>query len=121
MSARVLIGIGLLGGIGAIARFVCDTGVSEWAGREFPYGTFAVNILGSFLLGMFVGAALGADAYRLAGTGLLGAFTTFSTWALESHRLGEEGRLRVGLVNFAVSLLFGVIAAWAGRRVGAQL
>jgi CrcB protein len=73
------------------------------------------------LLGVLVGAALSGDAYRLAATGLVGAFTTFSTWALESHRLGEDGQLRAAILNFAVSLLLGVTAAWAGRHLGAAL
>lgn len=119
MSLALVIGIGLLGGAGAIARFLLDGGVSARTGREFPYGTLAVNLLGSFLLGVFVGAALGSDTYRLFGTGLIGAFTTFSTWTLESHRLGEDGRLQVGTLNFAISLLLGVTAAWVGRHLGA--
>lgn len=119
MSPAVIVGIGVLGGLGAVARFVLDGSVSARVGREFPYGTLAVNLLGSLALGAFVGAALGGDAYRLAGTGLIGAFTTFSTWTLESHRLGEEGRLRVSVANFAVSLVLGVGAAWLGRHIGA--
>lgn len=121
MSLLALIGVGLLGGAGAVGRFMLDGSVAARVGREFPYGTLSVNILGSFLLGAFVGAALGGNAYRLAGTGLVGGFTTFSTWALESHRLGEDGRLRVGVVNFAVSLILGVTAAWLGRHLGAGL
>jgi len=121
MSALVVAGIGVLGGLGAIARFLLDGGVSGRLGSEFPYGTLAVNVLGSFLLGALVGAALSEDAFRLAGTGLVGAFTTFSTWTLESHRLGEDGELTRGAANFGVSLVLGVIAAWAGRQLGAAL
>jgi CrcB protein len=121
MSVATVVGVGLLGGIGAIARFLLDGSVTGRVGREFPYGTLAVNILGSCLLGVLVGAALSDDADRLAGTGLIGGFTTFSTWALESHRLGEDGRLRSGLGNFAVSLVLGVFAAWAGRHIGSAL
>jgi CrcB protein len=121
MSLTVVLGIGLLGGVGAIARFALDGAVASRAGRAFPYGTLAVNILGSFLLGVLVGAALSASTYRLIGTGLIGAFTTFSTWMLESHRLGEDRRLDVGLANFAVSLVLGVTAAWAGRHLGRSL
>ncbi|HEX2102075.1 MAG TPA: CrcB family protein [Solirubrobacteraceae bacterium] len=62
----------------------------------------------SFLLGVFVGAALSADTYRLVGTGLVGAFTTFSAWMLESHRLGEDGELARGFANFALSLVLGL-------------
>jgi CrcB protein len=121
MSPLVALAVGVLGGAGAVSRFLLDGAVTEWVGRDFPYGTLAVNLLGSLLLGVFVGAALSPDAYRVAGIGLIGAFTTFSTWAFESHRLGEDGQLRVGIVNFVVSLVLGVAAAWAGRRLGAAL
>jgi fluoride exporter len=121
MSLAVVVGVGVLGGLGAIARFLLDGQVSGWAGRDFPFGTLAVNLLGAFMLGVFVGAALGKDAYTEAGTGLIGGFTTFSTWTLESHRLGEEGRLHAGAANFAVSVLLGVLLAWAGRHFGAML
>ena len=121
MSAAALLGVGLLGGAGAIGRFLLDGGVADRLGRAFPYGTLAVNLLGSFLLGLLVGLALDDDAYRLAGTGLVGAFTTFSTWTLESHRLAEDGELPLGVLNFAVSLLLGVTLAWLGRHIGTAL
>jgi len=121
MSLPVLLAIGVLGGAGSIARFLLDGAVAARFGRDFPYGTLAVNLSGSLALGLLVGAALASDAYRLAGTGLLGAYPTFSTWALESHRLGEDGQLRLGALNFAVSLVLGVGAAWFGRRLGAAL
>ena len=89
MSLPMLLGIGLLGGAGAIGRFLLDGAVASQVGRSFPWGTLAVNISGAFALGALVGANLGADALRLAGTGVLGSFTTFSTWMLESHRLGS--------------------------------
>ena len=121
MSVLVVLGIGVLGGLGSVARFVLDGAVTSRAGRAFPFGTLAVNLAGAFALGVIVGAALDEDAYRLAGTGLVGAFTTFSTWVLESHRLAEDGRLRLGALNIAVSLGLGLVAAWAGRKVGAAL
>lgn len=121
MSALTLAGIGLLGGIGALGRFVLDGAVSSRLGRGFPFGTLAVNLSGALALGVLVGAAVSDDALRLAGTGLLGAYTTFSTWALESHRLGEDGRLPLGAVNFAVSLALGVAVAWAGEQLGGAL
>jgi CrcB protein len=118
VSAGVLVAVGLLGGAGALARFLLDAAVALRVGRDLPFGTFAVNVSGAFVLGLLVGAALDGDAYRLAGTGFLGAYTTFSTWALESHRLGEDGRLGLGLLNFVASLAFGVAAAWLGRELG---
>jgi CrcB protein len=116
-----VLGVGLVGGSGAIARFLLDGAVASRIGREFPYGTLCVNVLGAFILGALAGAGVARDAYRLAGTGLIGAFTTFSTWTLESHRLGEDGEMRLGIMNFAVSLILGIGAAWAGQRIGAAL
>jgi fluoride exporter len=121
MSLPLLIGVGVLGGLGGIARFRLDGRVSERVGREFPYGTLVVNMVGAFVLGLLVGLVLDSAADALAGTGLVGGFTTFSTWTLESHRLGEDGRLRVGALNFAASLVVGVGAAWAGRKLGVRL
>jgi CrcB protein len=121
MSLALLLGIGLVGGAGAVARFLLDGAISGRVGRSFPWGTLAVNITGAFLLGTLVAAGVGADALRLGATGVLGSFTTFSTWALESHRLGEDGQLRLGIANFLVSLLLGVTAAWLGRELGAAL
>ncbi len=120
MSLAILCGIGLLGGIGAVARFLLDGAVAARVQNSFPWGTLTVNLTGSLGLGMLV-AAVDGDPLRLAGTGLIGAFTTFSTWALESHRLGEEGQLRLGILNFAVSLILGVGAVWLGQQVGAAL
>ncbi len=121
MSPAVVAGIGLIGGLGAIARFLLDGAVAERVARDFPFGTLAVNLLGTFVLGVLVGAALDGDSYRLAGTGLVGAFTTFSTWQLESHRLGENGQRQLAFLNFAISLVLGIAAAWAGRHIGTAL
>jgi fluoride exporter len=121
MSVLIVIAVGLVGGVGAIARFALDGAVSGRAGRDFPFGTLAVNLSGAFALGLVAEAVTGANAYRVVGTGLIGAFTTFSTWAFESHRLGEEGELRLGAVNFVVSLVLGILAVWAGRQVGMWL
>lgn len=116
MTVALALGIGLLGGAGAIARFLLDGAVSGRVGGRFPWGTLAVNASGSFVLGVVAGAADG-DAYRLLATGLLGAYTTFSTWMLESHRLGEDSRLRLGAANFALSLAVGVATVWIGRQL----
>lgn len=121
MSASLLVAVGVLGGIGAVTRFLLDGAVSRRVARAFPYGTLAVNLSGAFLFGLVVGSTLSGDALRLATLGLLGGFTTFSTWALESHRLAEDGRGALGAMNFAVSLALGVALAWAGREVGLSL
>ena len=99
MSLAVLAGVGLLGGVGALARLLLDRAVSLRVGGRLPWGTLAVNLTGALALGVLVGAAVSGDALRLAGTGLLGAYTTFSTWMLESHREAEEGRLGAGVAS----------------------
>jgi fluoride exporter len=121
MSVAVLIGVGLLGGLGAIGRFLIDGAVAARVGNGFPWGTLVVNLSGALALGVLVGAEVGGDALRLAGTGLLGAYTTFSTWMFETQRLAEDGRLRHGLANLLVSLVLGVALAWAGREIGGWL
>ena len=121
MSALVWIGIGLLGGVGALARFALDALVSARARSGLPLGTLAVNVTGAFVLGLLVGLAVRGDALRLAGTGALGAYTTFSTWMLESHRLGEDGELALAALNIGLSLGAGLAAAELGRAIGRAL
>ena len=121
MSASTTFALGLLGGVGAIARFLLDGAVSARVRGDFPYGTLAVNLSGALLLGVLAGAVTSDETTRLLGTGFLGAYTTFSTWALESHRLAEEGEGASGALNFAVSLVLGVAAAWIGTKLGARI
>ena len=121
MSPAVLAAVGLLGGAGAIARLLLDGAVSARAGGGFPWGTLAVNLTGAFVLGVLVGAALTGDGLRLAATGLLGSFSTFSTWTFESHRAAEDGRLPVSVANLAGSLVLGVMLAGLGRELGGLL
>jgi fluoride exporter len=117
---RVLVwaAVAVLGGVGALVRFALDGAVSELASSEFPWGTLAVNISGAFTLGLFAGLALHGDALLLAGTALLGSYTTFSTWMFETHRLAEEGSSRIALVNVLLSLALGVGAVALGRTIG---
>lgn len=121
MSVGTALALGLLGGIGALGRFLIDGAVAGRVGRDFPYGTMAVNLSGALLLGILAGAVSSDETTRLLGTGLLGSYTTFSTWALESHRLAEEGDVRLGALNFAVSLALGVAVAWIGMELGGRL
>jgi len=117
----VWVGVVALGGVGAVARFALDSAVSQRAGSGFPVGTLAVNLSGAFLLGLLVGADVAGDALLLAGTAALGSYTTFSTWMLESHRLGEDGELGRMWLNIALSLLAGLAAAALGRALGGLL
>lgn len=121
MSLAVLLGVGLLGGLGATGRFVLDEFVSTRDSSVFPAGILVVNLLGAFTLGVIVGAAVHGDARRLVATGLLGGFTTFSTWMLDSHRLHENGHRRAFWLNLGVSLAAGLLVIWLGRRLGSAL
>lgn len=117
----VWVGVALLGGVGALARFFVDGVVSERSGGDLPVGTFVVNLSGAVLFGLLTGLALNGDALLLAGTAVLGSYTTFSTWMLESHRLAEDDRPWMGWANIAVSLMAGVAAAALGRAIGSGL
>ncbi len=122
MTALLWLGVGLLGGVGALGRFLLDAAVSLRLGRQFPVGTLAVNASGAFLLGLLVGLGVGGRGMLLAGVALLGSYTTFSTLMLESHRLGEDGELRLAAANLAGSLLAGIgTAAAAGWLLGGVL
>lgn len=121
MSTLVVLGIGALGGVGAVARFLADGVIAERSPTGFPAGTFAVNLSGALLLGVLAGAGTDDQLLRLAATGLLGSYTTFSTWMLESQRLGEDGELRLGLVNLGLSLAGGIGLAWLGLQLGELL
>lgn len=121
MSAAAWIGVALLGGCGAIARFAFDGWVGARARGGLPLGTLAVNLSGALALGLLTGLALSGEALVLAGTATLGSYTTFSTWMLESQRLAEDSELRLALVNVALSIAAGVGAAALGRAIGAHL
>jgi CrcB protein len=111
----------LIGGAGSVVRFLIDGVVSSAAGRDFPFGTMAVNLSGALVLGLLTGLALGHDQALLAGTAAVGSYTTFSTWMLETQRLAEERQYRKAIANVAVSLVLGVAAAALGRLIGAHL
>lgn len=121
MSLLALAGVGVLGGLGAAARFLVDGAVASRVATGFPAGTLVVNLSGALAVGVLLGATVSEDAFRLIATGLVGSYTTFSTWALESHRLAEDGELWRAGANFIVSLVLGVALAWLGTELGAEL
>jgi CrcB protein len=112
------LGVGVLGGVAAIARFLVDGAVASRAGGVFPAGTLAVNLSGALLLGLVTGLALTGDALLLAGTAVLGSYTTFSTWLFETHRLAEDDQRLATVANVVGSLLLGLAATAAGRWIG---
>jgi CrcB protein len=120
-TALLTIGIALLGGVGAVLRYVIHGVIVRVNPDDFPLGTFIVNIAGSFALGLLVGAGAGHDARLLAGTALLGAFTTFSTWLFETERLASDGYAATAVVNIVISLALGVGAVALGVVVGSAI
>lgn len=117
----VWIGVGVLGGVGAVARFVVDAVVSASVPGRFPSGTLIVNVTGALLLGLLVGLGLDGNALLLLGTAVMGSYTTFSTWMFETHRLAEDGQLGLVGANLAVSVLLGLGAVAVGRLIGGAL
>jgi len=121
VSVPVWIAVGLLGGIGALARFIVDGFIASRLRPDFPLGTFVVNISGAAILGLLVGLGLTGNGLLLAGTATIGSYTTFSTWMLESQRLVEDGELAIAAGNVALSLGLGLGAVALGRFIGAHL
>lgn len=121
MDLLLWLGLGVLGGVGALCRFLFDGAVSARFAGGFPAGTLAVNATGALVLGILVSSAIGDDGLRVVGVGLLGSFTTFSTWMLESERAAEDGKTRTAVANVAISLAVGVALAWAGMQIGEAL
>jgi len=122
--AILLIGLG--GFAGAIARYLVDGVVSDRTGGAFPWGTLVINLTGSFVLGLLFAmtaerAILPAEIRGPVMIGFLGAYTTFSTFMLESWRLVESGAWGLALVNLGGSVLLGLIAVVAGLTLGRAL
>ncbi|WP_205876990.1 fluoride efflux transporter CrcB [Mycobacterium camsae] len=111
------VGVMFIGGVGSVTRFLVDRTVARRAGRPFPYGTLTVNITGAALLGFLTSLTLPKDVSLLIGTAFVGAYTTFSTWMLETQRLGEERRMLAAFANVAVSVLLGLGAVLLGQRI----
>jgi len=121
-----LFAIAVGGALGALMRFLVSTGTYLLFGRGFPYGTLMVNVLGSLLMGaLFVvlsdRLALGPEWRGGLLVGLLGAFTTFSTFSLETLMLLEEGRWLGASVNVFLSVVLCLAATWIGLTLTRQI
>ncbi len=121
----IVVGVMVAGACGAVLRYLVDHVVQRRAGGTFPVGTLVINVSGSFVLGLLTASALhhGVSTAWLtvAGTGLIGAYTTFSTFAFDAVRLAEGGRWRPALVNVVASVGLGVGAAALGLALGSTL
>jgi CrcB protein len=124
MSIYIAIAVG--GSMGAVSRYWMSTTTYQWLGLAFPYGTLAVNLLGSLLMG-FLSVLL---VYRLQVSeelrigilsGFLGSFTTFSTFAIDTIELGMDDSLSKALIYILLSVLLCVLGALAGLLAAKQL
>ncbi|NUR73855.1 MAG: fluoride efflux transporter CrcB [Hamadaea sp.] len=109
--------------VGAPLRYLTDRMVQARHDSVFPWGTFAVNITGSFILGLITASTLHASAPVLAlvGTGLCGALTTYSTFGYETLRLFQEKARSLAVLNAVASVVAGLGAAYAGAAVAQAL
>jgi CrcB protein len=120
----LLVAIG--GAVGSAARYLLTAAVARHTPPVFPFGTFAVNAAGCVVLGLIVGAAeqrfllsTGARAFLLVG--VLGGFTTFSTFALENVQLIRAGDVAYAALNTAGQVAIGILGLWAGYALTTRL
>lgn len=113
--------VALAGGAGAVTRFVVDGHVLARTGGRFPLGTALINLSGAFALALIAGAAPSHHFSLIVGTGFIGAYTTFSTWMLETMLLGESGREPAAAANAIGQLVLGLGLAGIGFAMGMAL
>jgi len=123
INVSQLLVVMLGGAFGAAARFFMSIKVSEKFGTAFPYGTLSVNVLGSFLMGLLaiiLVERLALDPLLKLGilVGFLGAFTTFSSFSMDTLGLFEQGNHLRAIINMFVSVILSVLAVWLGVMLG---
>lgn len=114
------------GGIGAVTRYAVSLWAADRLGTVFPYGTFIANVVGCFIIGLFmtlVTEKFIANPYwrLLITTGFLGGLTTFSSYSYETFRLLEDTGFTAALNNIAANLVTGLMATWLGIKLARVL
>jgi fluoride exporter len=115
--------VGVGGFVGSIIRFWLATYIGQRMGTRFPYGTFLINVTGSFLIG-FVMTLLTEKTHLspnwryLVPIGFIGGYTTFSTFEFETLRAIQDGQFTIGTLNVVLSVLVGFLMVWTGAMVG---
>ncbi len=123
---KTLVFIAFGGAFGAVLRYGASSSVYALLGRGFPYGTLFVNVAGSLLIGvlsilMLERMSIGPEWRAAVLVGVLGSFTTFSTFSLETLNLLEQGEITTALLNMVASVLLCLMAVWLGVIIGRQL
>ena len=118
-----ILAIGVGGALGAIARYALGGAVHRIIPGFFPYGTFVVNVLGCLVFGLIVGLAesrfvVGPGTRVFLLVGVIGGFTTFSSFTFESFELLRSGQFAAASANVLGQVAFGLLALWAGFAVG---
>jgi CrcB protein len=117
-----LLWVSLGGAFGAGARYLVSIGMLRWLGSGFAWGTFAVNVLGSFLLALILtaspGAELSTQTRLLLGTGVMGGFTTYSTFSFETLAYIENGMVPLAIANVLATVMVCLGACWLGVTLG---
>lgn len=117
----LLIGFG--GAFGSITRYLTSTWVQTASGSlDFPYGTLTVNLAGCFIIGLLAQLAetrgiFTSETRLLVFTGVLGGFTTFSSFGNETLNLARSGNTANAFINIGANVIFGLLAVWIGRSV----
>ncbi len=119
---KILLSVALGGAVGAAARYLVGSQIGPWLGAGFPWATLTVNIVGSFILGVFVALSAivwspSAPLRAFVAVGVLGGFTTFSAFSLEVVLLAERDRLETAALYALTSLCLAVGALFAGLRL----
>jgi len=121
----IVLGLAVAGAVGALLRYEVELRVRRWLGPHFPWGTLVINVSGGFVLGLLTGLAshggLSTGSLTVIGTGLLGAYTTFSTFTFDTVTLAERGHAATAAVNVGLSIVAGLGAAALGLAAGIAL
>lgn len=123
LHPMILVALG--GALGSMARYGAAAGINRYAQSAFPYGTLFVNIVGSLLIGLIMVLLLKTGEWRenyrlLLVTGVMGGFTTFSSFSWETWKLIEDGRIPLALANIFLSIAVCLLATAAGAMLAKQ-
>jgi CrcB protein len=121
---QTLLWVGVGGAIGSMGRFLCHRVIMQWIPHAFPFGTFAVNIIGCFLIGLIFswnerGEGLAENTRLFLMTGICGGFTTFSAFTLESMGLLRDNKWGLFVAYVAGSVVLGIAATIVGMKLRA--